>query len=648
MKPPRSLRHFTRLLLLFASGFFTSAGFAADITLTAAMLNDYHLGGGIVDFADATIGYPPNDVPNNLAPGDTIYIEAHTRKFIRIKNLTQGTAANPITITNTGGQFILEAPSPTDATSKGIGLLGVQHVILKGTPDPGNYDYGIKIASTKNGATGIKIGHNGQTGEDFVGSFDVEVTGIEIGNTGFAGIQAKCEIAAADLPEEGYIMEDIHIHHNYIHDVHGEGLYIGWTSSGHHDMGNVTINDNLIVNAGWDGIQLTTCREGGLIYNNIILGYGVNSYTAEENNIPYYWQNSGIGVSGSTLDIHHNWVQAVSEYAGAAVSVSTYGDTTVTNNVLIGGDFSSDPAEDGIYISEGSTPPMGATITIANNTVIEPERDGIHITNTVSLPVAFTNNIVAHPITGGYAVDNTGTALTATTNLYTATVAAAGFVDASSDDYHLASGSAAIDTGTDTSAAGVTDDFDTLPRPEGAAYDIGAFEREADITLTIITPDAWGTASGSGFCSAATAFNEQPTWDAANLIPVGDAASPHAGTKTAYTNRHWYMDFGADYANVRIVAMWTRYRPSSPGSFSGFDGMWWDNDNDNVNDGTTATGMNFGTAQDMPSTSEQLWVQDADFSGAPITPPSRYLLVSTGSTPTDRGNEFAFVGYIVP
>ena len=42
-------------------------------------------------------------------------------------------------------------------------------------------------------------------------------------------------------------------------------------------------------------------------------------------------------------------------------------------------------------------------------------------------------------------------------------------------DFHLRSGSPAIDVGS--SLPEVTVDFDGCPRPAGAGYDIGAFER---------------------------------------------------------------------------------------------------------------------------------------------------------------------------
>jgi hypothetical protein len=54
-------------------------------------------------------------------------------------------------------------------------------------------------------------------------------------------------------------------------------------------------------------------------------------------------------------------------------------------------------------------------------------------------------------------------------------VGAASFVNAAADDYHLAAGSPAIDTAATFGA--VTTDRDGVSRPQGAAYDVGAFER---------------------------------------------------------------------------------------------------------------------------------------------------------------------------
>jgi hypothetical protein len=51
------------------------------------------------------------------------------------------------------------------------------------------------------------------------------------------------------------------------------------------------------------------------------------------------------------------------------------------------------------------------------------------------------------------------------------------FVAPASSDYHLKAGSVAINTGV--TLPGVLDDLEGIPRPQGASYDIGAYERSA-------------------------------------------------------------------------------------------------------------------------------------------------------------------------
>ena len=83
------------------------------------------------------------------------------------------------------------------------------------------------------------------------------------------------------------------------------------------------------------------------------------------------------------------------------------------------------------------------------------------------------------------------------------TLAAIGFVNAAAADFHLQSTSPAIDAGKNLSAGdgyhSVTDDFSGTARPQGSAYDIGAFEfvpAQPTAVAPVFTPPA-GAYAGS-------------------------------------------------------------------------------------------------------------------------------------------------------
>ncbi len=96
------------------------------------------------------------------------------------------------------------------------------------------------------------------------------------------------------------------------------------------------------------------------------------------------------------------------------------------------------------------------------------------------------------------------------------------FVDAAGDDYHLAVGSPAIDNGVD---AGITIDLDGVTRPQGARYDIGAYEFDRPfLTLSkIVTP------------TAAISYQGTITYTIvlSNIGVVGDAAAVMTDTLPA-------------------------------------------------------------------------------------------------------------------
>lgn len=692
-------------------------------TIGALLISILLTNAGNLAGADLTITSSSPTYPNlsSVGPGDTIYLEGHTRSRLVLQNFS-GTAANPIRIVNTSGQFVIDG-----GTNHGLAINNGTHFIIDGTGDAG-YDYGIKIASTVSGS-GLAI-----YGE----SSDFEIHHMEIQNTSFAGMLIK----GPGLGPEDWLYDNITIHDNYIHHTGGEGMYIGnsfFESGESHYINNCEIYDNLIVEAGWDAIQLGSCTEGASIHDNLIVSWGVTVTSGDGG----YNQTRGIRWNpGTAGDCYNNillgkTVSGQGAYAnGGGIFANPYNDSRFFNNLVVGSTTS------GITMSANHGMLAGTQVLIMNNTVVSPGTDGIEFDPSNAVGSLAYNNIVANAGTNSIDVMG-GASLTTSNNYIVSSVAAVGFVDVANDDYRLSSSSGAIDYGTDLSSYGISDDLDGTSRPQGSAYDAGAFEYsttntapsvnagpdaavllqagvddyflDASVTddglpnppgsvalewtkvsgpgtvtfddayamdtgvnfsapgiyllrltadddtlmvsdeieltvsyptLAILTPLAVGQVGGA-YCPASGAFESQPTWDSVNEVPTGDQASPYAYTLTAYANRYWYLDLGANYSDIRIVGTWTRYAPYTSGTQGGFGAMWWDDDTDATNDGTTETGLNWGSAADPTHINVQQWIQDVDASAAPITPQGRYLIINTGSSPSNRANEFAIVGYIV-
>ena len=156
---------------------------------------------------------------------------------------------------------------------------------------------------------------SGASGMDVAGKSErAEIAYCEIANTGFAGIMAKKD------GEHGWTMHKLHFHHNYIHDTHGEGMYIGETKLGHNIEG-VKVHHNLILRTGWDLWQIANSTADVEIYNNTMLFGGLENKDAQNKGLQignwstgnYY--NNVIGGSSSNylicmgsfdIDIHNN------------------------------------------------------------------------------------------------------------------------------------------------------------------------------------------------------------------------------------------------------------------------------------------------------------------------------------------------------
>ncbi len=274
-----------------------------------------------------------------------------------------------------------------------------------------------------------------------------------------------------------------------------------------------TINNNQILSntatyACGGGVCMSNSSvtlTGNIIRHNRTEGYfadgaGVSIYfstaTLKSNVIEYNIDSSasalgggGIFLTASDTTLIGNIIQSnISSQVGGGISLVQGPNTAVlVNNVIA--ENQAETAGGGLYIA-------GSSARLVHNTFAHNasgDGSGIYATDFYYGPsfsiIALTNTIIfSQPVglraTGGSTVTMDSVLWQATpmtiAQTATATVAIKNevygdprFVDPLNGDYHLHSGSAAIDRGID---AGVYADLDGNPRPIGLSFDIGAYE----------------------------------------------------------------------------------------------------------------------------------------------------------------------------
>ena len=466
----------------------------------------------------------------NYQPGDVFCINAGTYAELRFSNF-QGTAAQPLIFKNCGGQVKIDG-----ITYPGIQFRNSKHIQLTGTGNT-NFEYGIHILKAKDGVSGVSIQEL---------STDFEVDHLEISNVGFAGIIAKTDpdCARPETWRGTFLMKNLKFHDNYIHQIGGEGFYVGGTfgyetskkiCSGvetfAHLLENVVITNNIIEDTGWDGLQLNLTVANAEVSNNTIYGYGWKKEFA---------QNQGISLGSSKVKMFNNKVIQKPEYAvpdsyGISM-VSPFPGSYIFNNVVVAsGDY-------GIW-THVRTPtalltPFGTdAVYYINNTVVNAGASGFFYNSREgtdprgSLPHVFYNNLIVDPKTvytngtfwkksteafidyndkdqkDGATLDKN--LLSRTTPIVPAsevTRSSLKFSNSAGNDFSLLAGSAAIGVGRDVTSLGVTFDYNNGSRPIGGTFDAGAYEFGAtnlsptakagsDIVIEI---DQTATLNGSG------------------------------------------------------------------------------------------------------------------------------------------------------
>jgi parallel beta-helix repeat protein len=222
----------------------------------------------------------------------------------------------------------------------------------------------------------------------------------------------------------------------------GQGILMtGGTLTHHNEILRCNIHDNgkdLHFDHGMYIAASDNLIEDCDVHHN--LAYGVHVY------------------DGSTHAAHRNIVRRVKSHDNGENGIllgSGTGNLAYNNIVYANG-------KAGIQIGFG-----GASNTkVYNNTIYKNEGEGIQIRSTASGTLVKNNIVYSNSVT----IKNEGVTTTLSNNLTTDPR----FVNAAGSDFHLTSGSAAVDKGILLSE--IPDDYERTPRPAGASYDIGADE----------------------------------------------------------------------------------------------------------------------------------------------------------------------------
>jgi MYXO-CTERM domain-containing protein len=454
----------------------------------------------VIDVATPTA----NGVELGVAPGDSVCVRGGAREFLRLYEFT-GAPEQWITVRNCEGVVEID----NDDRGYGLTMDGSRYVHITGTGDT-DFDYGFRVRAAKDGpdysASGVAVGGL---------SSDYELDHFEVYETGFAGFSLKTESTCDGSANLGnFIQYDTRLHHNWIHDTRGEGIYFGSTGYGGrefqcdgqpvvlypHEHHGVQIHHNLIENTGWDGMQVGVSPVDCRVWANYIHDVGLEGEL-------YQQQGMQIG-GGSQCEI---WGNRLERGPTNGIFILQAASTYVHDNLVV--DF----GESGIY-SNSNDDFDGSSYVFVHNTVLRSTGWGIAIFGANLAGNLAWNNLVLESGNGNIAPGG-DVDWDDQNNIVDISVAEAGFVDAAAGDFHLLETSVAVGAGR---AAGEwsTQDIESVPR-DPATPDVGAYE------YTDEPPPGDGDGDGDGDDAGWTAGED--TGDGGSAEGGGDSGTSETG-----------------------------------------------------------------------------------------------------------------------
>lgn len=364
-----------------------------------------------------------------LSAGDTLQIRVGTYTGPHGSGMPSGTNwSSPITYKAYNGEAVTWAAPATD---RALTLASSQHhlifddIIFDGAAQTGSYDV-IKITYQDPGT----------------GAHHIRIQNSEIKNAGAQAVlltgkaEGTCcvEILNNTMHGNGRFdtnfmhavysqVDDVIIKGNDIYNQsNGQNVHIFYDNASNNIIANNRLHDRVPGGTGSTVSIIAGVGTGHKIYNNIFYGSGAGI------NIDY----------GTSAQAYNNTI-----YGGnIAIGAESAGTVIITNNLIdvAGG---AQPFGIGIYAGASNT-------TVQNNLVIGGAFAGC---GAAICNLAGKNTTLIDNITSGSSL----------------------FTNPGAADFTIQSGSTARNAGVSTSPT-VIDDFAGISRPQGPAYDIGAYE----------------------------------------------------------------------------------------------------------------------------------------------------------------------------
>jgi hypothetical protein len=223
-------------------------------------------------------------------------------------------------------------------------------------------------------------------------------------------------------------------------------------------------------------------------------------------------------------------------------------DINITNNTMIGG---ANPQKNGCMILWG----QNTNVTIQNNILYNGTNYAIENYQTTQSGTLIDHNIVYGSASGMISVTS---GITQTNNRLNTNPL---FTAPASNDYHLQSGSPAIDTGASVS---ISIDFDGNPRPLGAAFDVGAYEFVPGGVTAPVAP------SGLSATDPATSVNLVWTNNSTNATAILIERSTDNVNFAQVTSQPGTATSWSDTSVAASTTYYYRVRAQNAGGMSGY------------------------------------------------------------------------------